>query len=400
MAKGGSMRRYKFLMCALAVELGGCLGAAPPAPAAGISYETYDGAIVRMANTCVLSKDDVKPKPQARKEEFATALIAALLPTLVDKGIDFVADWLKKRKDELTGSYSAATHITWEPTQPAIGCLMIASGTFLGNKDKQPENQGDTKWTVETLKEHRLAAPPKFYFEAWIHYIDNPADKHVALTPAFFEFRSISGAKRISRDNYKDILVTVKLTPASTGSGTTAKSQGDQSATPPNSGGAESNASPTVTTSPTARTGQPAARGSGGGQTQAPQSKPDTGSETVQKPSPPKQDGAAPDGSGSAAMVTQGTDSLSFAVAFPKTKPGTRLDGEFLKNLRTPAGALNKSTSAGLANIEVTVLETEEGGDLLLAASAFISENKEKISPHVQAALRKLLGLPEPADKK
>lgn len=286
--------------------------------------------------------------PPLGPQEFAQflPLLTAVLPSLIDKGTAFISDYLENRAKEFTATTSAANYAVLGQRQPLrhiLGCVIFVRGTFSATPD--PGGARDAMWQGK-LKDLALAAPPEFYSEYWMHFVDT-GETHVALTPGFIDYRT-TAAKRSSREKKKDLLITISFS---------------------------------------------------------------TAKRTQEK------------------LIDETV--MSFTFVLPKTRIGTRLTQAVLKGMgakaqpiprqstqetsSVPSSGLGVSPKAGRAeeggagptrsmqrklasrpailvtNMLVTVLETEDGGDLLLSASRFIEENKKKIDPAIMDILKSIL---------
>jgi len=233
-------------------------------------------------------------------------LVTAVLPTLIEKGVNFVSEFLKKQKEKLTGTAGAGTYVVTNNDKSGfLGCLTFVRGTF-----GTPTNS--------TYKNLGLAAPPDFAIEfAYVRPFTNKSA--VYLEPLQVEFRNTVA----ERGDDKQILLTAEFTAP------TVKAQSG-AAMPPVPGQAKE------------------------------EDKPD-------KP-----------------------NLATFIVSFNKLKQGSVIRAPALRGMRTEL-AEYEGGFPDYANVRLTVIETETGGDLYVAASEVISDNKEKISPVLLKQLKKLL---------
>jgi len=306
---------------------------------------------------CVINKtfpSELKLELDAEKtpttKEFFTTLAAAAIPGLVDQGFKFVEKQIEEMKKDLTATSTAQTHYTLlkdnTKKDNCIGCLIFARGKA-GNKI-EPDATGNIAtgniWNPTTLQEVGLLAPPLFYMEFWVYFADKQG-KHVALTPSFLDYAQ-TAAKRSGMKKKKDVLITFQFMPAASANKT-----------------------------PSSQPGPP--------MPPLPAKKLATEAKEVEKPEKPSADDKG----------------LSFVFSFPQLEIGTRLERSALKGLSTLAEPLDIGYKGQFTNIQATVLETEEAGDLLLEASIFVSENKGKLSPVVVDALQKILEVKTDGDK-
>jgi len=253
----------------------------------------------------------------------STALLAAVLPSLVDKGVDLAIGFLKEQEKNLTATSTAHTFVAIPANMTQndaknteiVGCFTYVRGLFGEPQEVNPPSSID-----EGIG---LAARPDFVSEFLIIRPAGVANA-VFLQPVFLKFQRTAAI----RGDDKQILVSVSLT------------------------------------APTVKSGA----GSG----------------------IPALPGAATVESEAKAQLA------SFAFGFDWLKEDAEIPFEHLKGHATPLSTLQSSGGKGLpafANATITVVETEDAGDLLRAVISLAETNQAEISQDIQKRLKKLLDI-------
>lgn len=174
-------------------------------------------------NHCFWSKYEA---PQPSKDLALPALVAALAPGLIDAGIGWIANVLKKAGERKTTSRIGAVAVTLGPDHPLPSCLQIMYGKF-AFEDGQPDLAGIAPAVndalLERLRRSGMIATsdgglPDMWLEVEIHYSPEvPISKSdgpsaYALVPTQLSWnRSIQNGKPQGK---RDLLVFVNFTAA------------------------------------------------------------------------------------------------------------------------------------------------------------------------------------------
>ncbi len=161
-------------------------------------------------DSCLINQDP-PPGPAAAPadisgEEFGAlgAIATILVPKLVDLGTSLIAETLEQRSEDYSTSFSGQTSKLFEVNDAGVvGCLIVTRGSPLGAAASQSGALSELSGQLG------FAGAPSFYFEAWAHYLDSSRTA-LAMTPAHFGFLG-AAAKRTSKDNSKDIVLTIAL---------------------------------------------------------------------------------------------------------------------------------------------------------------------------------------------
>lgn len=302
--------------------------------------EILNATKVIFQDACIINDDLVRLPPETSDqdpEELAPVLAAFLTsvgPSLVEAATGFVVNWLKNRSNEYSTTVTTEGNARlvmpgqWkEPGKAGIGCLIIVGGEFANEPTVGRPALIPEPWNPTKLDALDLRLPPSFYLELWMTQF---GPTHVKLEPKYF-FYSKPYAKRTSKKYEKDLLITATF--------------------------------------------------------------------NVQVPGKNK--------------ALEDKPLLSYAYFLPDTKIPSRLAKGPLSNLGTkvlipavgpsstpangmqpplPVGNVNQASSVEIiSNIQVTILETEDGGDLLLALSNFVEEKKTSIDKTLVEQLKVLL---------
>lgn len=334
-------------ICIFLITISGCQANSSNVKESTINESYYGTQLFYTPHECIIAGDianpvgDVPDNPFPSKEigkskteagevsqEFAVMpLVTAVLPSLIDKGLDFLVEYLKKQKENLTASTTARAYAITEPPRAGtglLGCMTFVRGTF--GPILNDANNADRPSYADQLG---LATRPDFVLE--VAYVKPLIDKTaVYVQPVYIEFNKTTA----KRGKDKQALITISLF--------------------------------------------------------APGVK-------AQQAVMPALPGAAVD-SNKPKKEEEAENLVTFAFAFEELKQGSRINQAHLKGLKTELAEF-KGAFPQYANIQISVIETEEGGDLLLKAAAVINENKDKISPVLLKQLKELLGIKD-EDKK
>lgn len=324
-------RRVKQIVCLAAIlSLAGCAQFGSNVNR-NASDPLFVGSKLHFQNACNFSpKPDIQLGEKPVEAGVLASLALSLAPEIAAKITDFAAAFLERRGREYSATASQATHVSLKRgSDPVLGCLIYVAGKY-----GPAQSQGSGKWNADMLSKFGLASPPKIYAEWWIHHIDEKRT-HIALRPGSVQLlEPIS--KRTSAAGRKDVAFAIQFS-------------------------------------------QPAPR-----KTALPSmiafSKPGAPGSPVAKPTEePKQE-------------ESGQPVAGFLFTFPELKVGAVLEARELSAMASEAQAVAVPEASALPlNVQVTVVETEDGGDLLLKFSKFLSDNKAKINPEVESLLRKLI---------
>ena len=178
---------------------------------------------VLFERACRLSSLRTAPPPAVRlpakepggKEAVSLApILAAVLPSLIDKLTTGVAKYLENRSKEFSATDTQNGHAELAlRADGVLGCLIYIRGTFAPSGTP---TTADQRWNDNVLQSLGLTKRPDFYLEFWLHYVD--AERlYFTMTPGFLDYRT-SLAKRPG-DGVKDLLVTVSLSSPAPASG-------------------------------------------------------------------------------------------------------------------------------------------------------------------------------------
>lgn len=315
----------------------------PPAAAA---RNTIDGTRVAFKDECVRTSkaeySKVITTSGGKEAGFLLQLATALVPSVLNKLVDFAGAYAEKVGKEYSATATGGTSATL--VDGAIrGCIIYVKGSF-GNANATASDGG---WSAMQLDEFGLARRPDVYAEFVLHSVDGDG-KYAAITPVFLDF-STAHAKRTSGAGTKDLAFVIELGAPSNTVATTAGAAPAGIATPPPAKPAD---------------GSPAAKPATNAKTDA---------------NPPSKDST---GKSSTLAV--------YPVSFGVVPVGARLELRALKGLRTQSQQLERSNRN--LNVQVTAIETENGGDFLLKLASFLEENQKTIVDTAQPWVLQLLG--------
>lgn len=134
---------------------------------------------------------------------FLGAVVGALLPTLVDKGVAGLTDYLAERRDERNAAYTAsssgrgASELYASNGRPDLTCLMVYRG------ERGIVGEDSDGWSVDDLKKLGLRTAPDFFLEAGFRYSFD--GRSTRLVPLRLEYRK-TAARRSS--GTKDVLLS------------------------------------------------------------------------------------------------------------------------------------------------------------------------------------------------
>ena len=338
----------------------------------GVVDSAWQGTKVLLMPICPISASPTPP--DAKQEAFVPALLLGLAPAIADKLTSFLADYLKKRGSEYSSSTTQATSAYLKDDQSGIlGCLVYINGTFDAKPGIPSERVDDTR--AYALTGHAKDKLPKVYAEFWLSYVD-PARTALTVEPGALHFLSPLSV-RTSGANSKTLAFAFQLSAPGVAS---AADMLDKSTGP----ASLLNKAP-MARDPSAVAGkskQKSAGSSAPGSKESPTTaQPVPATSTTTGDTSPKPDG-----------ISKGGDQLAgFVLAVGKVTSGTKLTGDALSGLRTPAQAMSVGKGRAV-NISVTEIETENGGDLLLELGTFTSENQSTISTMIKSGIEKLSG--------
>jgi hypothetical protein len=160
------------------------------------------GTKVLLENDCPLTPRDQSTVSTEALPAIIIPVIAAVAPTLIDKGLGLLSNYLKKQKDKYTATLEAKAAGQFysggdEAVNPRYGCLVIVRGAF----GEIPSNTGESSpanvwWTSQNLQKVGLVQPPAFYLELVMNYIGGSPPTHIVLWPVRLDY-SESAAKRV-----------------------------------------------------------------------------------------------------------------------------------------------------------------------------------------------------------
>jgi hypothetical protein len=172
---------------------------------------TWEGTKVLLTPDCPLT-----PQREEESTESLTAIlipvVTALAPTVIDKTLDILVDYLKKQKEAYTAIGPAKTagkfYVTHgnEVVSPRYGCLVVVRGVFGVHVEKAGStSQASELWTHENLQKVKLASRPALYAEFQIDYLGRTEPTHMVLQPVFLDYRE-TAARKTGRSGKKDLL--------------------------------------------------------------------------------------------------------------------------------------------------------------------------------------------------
>lgn len=283
----------------------------------------WDGAKAYLRSSCPIAGAPTDEERQAVEvSSIAAGIVAAVAPKLLDKGLDWLTEYLKEQKDKLSATTSmraAGEMYTLSDASgelvaiPKYRCLVLVRGTF-GNLDTNSTERGGW-FTQQHLKNFHLVRPPALYLETRLIYLNE--GRQLVLRPALLDYQA-TAAERVG-EGKKDVLVTVAM-----------------------------------------KTSQ------------------------VEK------------------GETKERTFATFTLPFPKLKIGSRFDTATLAGLQSnvqpippavPKGPDTGSRDDVIAfQAEVSVVETDDGGELFVKASEIANESKEDVSKQILELIKKLVG--------
>ncbi|WP_447774115.1 hypothetical protein [Variovorax boronicumulans] len=344
----GARRLFANLtLLSLSLVVAGCGTMRPnegaPATAA---KNTIGGTRVAFMNKCTRANEveykNAITTAGGKEAGFLLQLATALVPSVLNKLVDFAGAYAEKVGKEYSATATGGTSASL--VDGAIrGCIIYVKGSF-GNTKAAAADDG---WTAAQLDEFGLAHRPDVYAEFVLHSVDGDG-KYAAITPVFLDF-STPHAKRTSGAGTKDLAFVIEL-------------------------GAPSNT--VATTAGAAPAGIPA----------PPPAKPADGSPAAKPATNAKIDANPPSKDSTGKSSTLAVYPVSFGVV----PVGATFELRALKGLRTQSQQLERSNRN--LNVQVTAIETENGGDFLLKLASFLEENQKTIVDTAQPWVLQLLG--------
>ena len=348
---------------ALLVMVSGC--AAPKNNAlSSATINTISGTRVIFREKCVRTQQpeyEAATRTSDGKElGFLAQLATALVPSLVNRAVSFAASYAEQAGKEYSATSMASTSSVIMDNA-VRGCIMYVVGTF-GN---QPSTLPESGWSSSQLNEFGLAHRPSVYAEFVLHSIDGDG-KYAAITPVFLDY-NVSQAKRTSAAGIKELSFIIELaTPENTTAGSSILTTGNVIAPP------AAKPSGNVAVPPTA--------------------KPPNGTfapYTVPPAIATNPIAIANENSDSKNNSSKSNVVASYSISFGKVSIGSTLESKALKGLTTRFQLLDRSNR--YLNLSVATVETEKGGNFLLALAAFLEESKKPIVDTSQSFLMKLI---------
>ena len=304
-------------------------------------------------NSCSIN-DDLTVAADPKEAAPVVGLLAAIAPSLVEVATGFVASWLEKRSKEYSETVTTEGSVRLTvPVRSAgrpeadMGCLVVVGGEFANDhedgSEKARPKEAKTKetWDKDKLKALNLRRPPDFFFELWMSQFNSG---HIKLEPKQL-FYSKQYSRRIRKDRKKDLLINITFSAQSLGQNK------------------ECEVKPILFYA-----------------YHLPNTK-------------------IPSNLASGPLSDIGTKAFVPAIAAPCTTKSTEADNATpggpaeVGKPPVPGGGTETQFGEGeiVSNVQVTILETEDGGDLLLALSNFIRENKNSIDQSLVNQIQSLL---------
>ncbi|MCW5670193.1 MAG: hypothetical protein KIT86_11050 [Hydrogenophaga sp.] len=320
---------FTFSLLACAM-LVGCVSTNPrSAPTLG----TMEGARTFLQKDCVVAKISdhtaTAAQPGGAEAGAFAGLLVNLAPSIVEHLVDFVAAYAEQRGRGYSSTSTAAGSAVL-PAGSIKGCLIYVAGAF---GDKLEDAPG-ADWAPDKLRQLGLVRRPDVYVEWVVHSLDS-AGTNVTLTPVHLDFFKPQSAHS-SEPARKNLSFVVELS-APTLSPPASLSHGGPPPAAPAAGGGPANAKPV-----------------------------------------PKAPAAA-----------IGTAIAAFPVTFGTIRVGSRFHASSLAGMTAPMQQIGTVT---YANLLVTAVETEDGGDFLLKFAEFVTKNKAKINEPLISRLQEIIG--------
>ncbi|WP_341644578.1 hypothetical protein [Thauera sp. SDU_THAU2] len=204
--RAGSLRLLiKAALLSLAVIVAGCGATRPNGPSPS-SKNIISGTRVAFKDKCVRAENytiTTAEGSEGKESGFLLQLTTALVPSVLNKLVDFAGAYAEKVGKEYAATSTAATSATLADDK-IRGCIIYVVGTF-GNE----EATADGGWSAVQLNVFGLARRPDVYAEFVLHSVDGDG-KYAAITPVFLDF-SAAHAKRTSNDGIKDLAFVIEL---------------------------------------------------------------------------------------------------------------------------------------------------------------------------------------------